>query len=73
MGIEENTVIDRRHRPVLKKKDPTLPLTTICRLTKFKERQNILHNAKVLKDTGIFIYEEYCKATMSVRNFGTKF
>ena len=47
--------------------DPTRPRTIICRLTKFKEKQKILINAKVLKDTGIFIYEDYCKDTMSVR------
>ena len=67
MGIEENIEIDRCHRITPKKKDPTRPRTIICRLTKFKEKQKILINAKVLKDTGIFIYEDYCKDTMSVR------
>ena len=76
MRTEENIEIDRGHRIILekkdhciipKKKDPTHPKNIICRLTKFKEKQKILINAKVLKDTSIFIYENYCKDTMSVR------
>ena len=67
MGIEENIKIDRCHRAIPKKKDPTRPGTIIFRLTELKEKQKILINAKVLRDTGIFIYEDYCKDTMSVR------
>ena len=52
MRIEENIEIDRCHCIILKKKDSTSPLTIICRLTKFEEKQKILINAKVLKDTG---------------------
>ena len=33
----------------------------------FLKKQKIVINAKVLKDTDIFIYEDYCKDTMSVR------
>ena len=67
IGIEENIEMDRCDRIIRKKKDPTRPRTIICRLTTFKEKQKILTNAKVLKDTGIFIYKDYCKDTMSVR------
>ena len=68
IGIEENIEIDRGHPITPKKNDPTRPRTIICSLTKFKEKQKIfLINAKVLKDTGLFIYEDYCKDTMSVR------
>ena len=75
MGIEENIEIDRCHPIIPKKKDPTCPRTVICRLTKFKGKQKILINAKVLKDTGIFVYEDYCKDTMNVRKnpLGTSF
>ena len=55
MGIEENIEIDRCHGITPKKKDPTRTRTTICRLTKFKEKQKILIKANVLKDTAIFI------------------
>ena len=54
IGIEENIEMDLCDRIIRKKKDPTRPRTIICRLT-------------VLKDTGIFIYEDYCKDTMRVR------
>ena len=54
MRIEENIEIDRCHRIIPKNKDPTRPRIIICRLAKFNERQKILINAKVLKDTGIF-------------------
>ena len=67
IGIEENIEMDRCDRIIRKKKDPTRPRTIICRLTKFKEKQKILTNVKVLKDTGIFIYEDCCKDTMCVR------
>ena len=67
MRIEENIETDRCHCVIPKKKDPFHPRTIICRLTKFKEKQKILINAKVLKDTGIFIYEDHCKDTMSFR------
>ena len=72
MEIEEidwglNIEIDHCHCINPKKKDPTCPQTIICRLTKFKEKQKILINANVLKDTVIFIYEDYCKDTMSIR------
>ena len=67
MDIEENIEIDCCDRIIPKMKNPTHPRTIICRLTKFKEKQKILINAKVLKDTGIFIYEDYCKDTMSSR------
>ena len=64
MGIEENIKIDHCPRIIQKKKDPTRPRNIICRLTKFKEKQKILINAKILKNTGICIYEDYCKDTM---------
>ena len=67
MEIEENIEIDRCHCIIPKKKDPTCPQTIICRLTKFKEKRKILINVKVLKDTGIFVFEDYCKDTKSLR------
>ena len=67
MGIKENIEVDHCHCITPKNKDPTRPRTIISRLTKFKEKQKILINVKVLKDTGIFIYEDYRKDSMSVR------
>ena len=66
LKINENIEIDRCHR-VSKKKNQNRPRTTICRITKFKEKQKILKNAILLKNTGIFIYEGFCKDTMKLR------
>ena len=40
------------------------PHTIICQLNKFKDKQQILNNAKKLRDTGIYIYEDFSKDTM---------
>ena len=41
--------------------------TVFCKVTKFKDKQKILKCAKCFKDTGIFIYENFCKDTMDLR------
>ena len=41
--------------------------TTICKVTKFKNKQKFLKSAKCLKDIRIFIYEDFCKDTMDLR------
>ena len=66
LKINEHIEIDRCHR-LSKKKNQNRPRTIICRITKFKEKQKILKNAKLLKNTGIFIYEDFCKDTMELR------
>ena len=43
------------------------PRTIIGKLTKFKDKQKIFKYAKCLKDTGIFIYEDFCKDTIDLR------
>ena len=43
------------------------PQAIICKETKFNDKQKTLKNVKSLKDTGIFIYEDFCKDTMEVR------
>ena len=42
------------------------PCTIICRLNKFKDKQQILNNAKKLRDTDIFIYKDFSKNTMDL-------
>ena len=50
------------------KKERSNPPTDYLQINKmFLKKQKIVINAKVLKDTDIFIYEDYCKDTMSVR------
>ena len=60
LKINEHTEIDRCHR-LSKKKHQNRTRTIICRFTKVKEKQEILKNAKLLKNTGIFIYEDFAK------------
>ena len=43
------------------------PQTTIRKATRFKDKQKIMKNAKYLKETSIFIYEDFCKDTMGLR------
>ena len=66
LGITEPIEIDRCHR-MSKRKGSNRPRTVICRITKYKDKQKILKNAKYLKGSGIFIYEDFCKATMELR------
>ena len=40
--------------------------TIICRLLRFKDKQIIIQGSKKLKNTGIFIYENFCKDTMDL-------
>ena len=42
------------------------PRTIICRLLRFKDKQRIIQSSKKLKNTGIFIYEDFCKDTMDL-------
>ena len=51
----------------MKKKNQNRPRTIICRITRFKEKQKILKSLKLLKNTGIFFYEEFCKDTRKLR------
>ena len=43
------------------------PRTIIFKSNKFKDKQKILQNARNLKDTGIFIYEDFCDDKMELR------
>ena len=66
LEINDEVEIDRCHR-MGKFKDKKKPRSIVCRFLRFKDKQKILSNAKKLKNTGIFIYEDYCKETMYLR------
>ena len=66
LGINEHIEIDRCHR-MAKRKNQNRPRTIICRITKFKEKQKVLKNAKYLKGTDMYVYEDLCKDTMELR------
>ena len=58
LKINEHIEIGRCHR-LSKIKNQNCPRTEICRITKFKEKQKILKITKLLKNTGIFICEDF--------------
>lgn len=66
LGINENIEIDRCHR-MQKQKNQNRLRTIICRITKYKDKQKVLRNAKYLKGSGIYVYEDFCKDTMELR------
>ena len=43
------------------------PCTIICTFLHFKDKQKILKNAKKFKNSGIYIYEDFCNDTMELR------
>ena len=65
LNIEGNIEIDRCHR--FGKRRGSCPRTIVCRFLRFKDKQKFFQNAKKLKDTGIFIYEDFCSDTMELR------
>ena len=70
LGFAAEVEIDRCHR--FKSRNQSgqhqrRPLTIICRFNKFKDKQQIRNNAKKLRDTGIYIYENFSKDTMDLR------
>ena len=69
LGIAENIVIERAHR--IKKKgkseNPGKPRTIVCYFLNYKDKINILKNAKKLKGKNIFINEDLPYETMELR------
>ena len=61
----ENFEIERAHRAGKKSRHQTR--TIVCKLLQFKDKQNILRKAKLLKGTKIFINEDYCLDTVEYR------
>ena len=65
LNIEGNIEINQCH--CFGKCRGSCPRTIVCRFIRFKDKQKILQNAKKLKDTGIFTYENFCSDTMELR------
>ena len=66
LEINDEIEIDCCHR-MGKFKVKKKPRSIVCRFLRFNNKQKFLSNAKKLKSTGIFIYEDYCKETMDLR------
>ena len=61
----KNVEIERAHRAGRKSRNKAR--TIVCKLLRFKNKQNILRKAKLLKGTNIFISEDYCQETVEYR------
>ena len=69
LSITDAIEFERCHRisaQTNSSKNQNHPRTIICKVTKYKDKLKILKYAKCLKDTGIFIYEDFCKDTMDL-------
>ena len=69
LDITDDIEIDRCHCMVKFQKNKSKPRTVVCKFLRSKDKHKVLLNAKMLKDTGIFIYEDFSKATMELRKF----
>ena len=49
------------------KRNQSKTITIVCKLFRFEDKEIILQNAKKLKDTDIFIYEDFGKVTMELQ------
>ena len=67
LGLD-NIHIERAHRVKRGKNDKsTKPRTIVCNLLSFKEKKLVIKNAKNLKNTNIFIDEDFSPETMEYR------
>ena len=67
LKITAEIEFDRCHRTGELKKIQSKLRTIVCRFLKFKDKEKILGNSKKLKDTGIFIFENFCKETVELQ------
>ena len=67
LGLE-NIHIERADRVKRRKKDKSIKTRTIvCKLVSFKEKKLFMKNVKKLKNTKIFMDEDFCPETMEYR------
>ena len=69
LGIAENIIIERARRTKKKgnSEKPGKPRTIVCRFLNYKDKTNILKNAKKLKGKNLFINEDFSHETMELR------
>ena len=61
----ENVEIEQAYRAGRKSRSE--PRTIVCKLLRFKDKQNILRKTKLLKGTNIFVNEDYFQDTVEYR------
>ena len=76
LGLTSDIEIERAHRMnirpnnnnnIRENKKVNRPRTIILKLLRYKDKQLILQNSKKLKDTGIYIYEDFSDETNRIR------
>ena len=65
MGLEID--IQRAHRVGKKNDENERPRTIVAYLLKYTDREQIFKNGRKLKDSGVFINEDFCRQTMLKR------
>ena len=53
--------LGRCHRTGKFKKNQSKSRTIVCRFLRFKDKKKSFKNSEKLKDTGIFIFKDFCK------------
>ena len=66
LGITEKITIERAHRGGGQRKEGK-PRVIVAKILNFEDKELILTNARKLKDTGIFIYEDFSRETVLIR------
>ena len=61
--------IDCCHRMDKFQRNKSKPRTVVSKFLRSKDKHKILLNAKKLKDTGMFIYEDFSKVTIELRKY----
>ena len=67
LDITDDIELDRCHRMGKFQRNKSKPRTVVCKFLRSKDKHKVLQNAKKLKNTGIFIYEDFSNATMELR------
>ena len=67
LGLKD-VVIERAHRVAAgRKARGDVPRTVVFKLLNFQDKVEIMKNCKNLKNTGIYINEDFCKETNELR------
>ena len=67
VDITDDTELDRCHRMGKFQRNKSKPRTVVCKFLRSKDKHKVLQNGKKLKNSGIFIYEDFSNATMELR------
>ena len=74
LDITDDIEIDCFHSMGKFQGNKSKPRTVVCEFLRFKDKHKVLQNVKKLKNTGIFIFEDFSKATIELKKpFEKKF